>query len=123
MMYTVKLDPDAADLLVANILRDCIESDFFDDDKPLLDALVQVHNYFSTPDKHIQPAGDAPEETRKGSFTKEEDDYLRWAHEQRLGIEEMAATLNRPYGTVGKRRFDLGLKYHRWYVRAGEGDA
>jgi len=123
MMYTVKLDQDSADALVADILRETIETDTLDSEPELLAALIEVHNYFSVPDKHIQLAEDDPEETRKGSFTEEEDDYLRWAHEQRLGIEEMAATLNRPYGTVGKRRFDLGLKYHRWYVRSGEEDA
>ena len=60
MSYTVKLDPDAADLLVANILREAIENNYNDDDPEILKALVVVYNFFSVPDKHIQlPEEDA----------------------------------------------------------------
>ena len=54
MSYTVKLDPDEADLLVANILREAIENNYNDDDPEILKALVVVHNFFSVPDQHIQ---------------------------------------------------------------------
>ena len=55
MSYTLSLDPDAADLLVAIILRDTIESDYLEeaDDDKLQESLIRVHNYFSVPDKHI----------------------------------------------------------------------
>ena len=123
MSYIVKLDQDAADHLVALILRDTIEHDTIESEPELLAALIEVHNYFSVPDQHIQLSDEEPEAERKGSFTEEEDDYLRWAHEQKLGIEEMAATLGRPYGTVGYRRYQLGLKYHRWVNRTFKEDS
>ena len=54
MSYTIKVDPDAADLLVANILREAIENNYNDDDPEILKALVVVYNFFSVPDQHIQ---------------------------------------------------------------------
>lgn len=54
MSYTVKLDPDSADLLVADILRNTIETDTLHGEPELLAALIEVHNYFSVPDKHIE---------------------------------------------------------------------
>lgn len=56
MSYTVKLDQDAADMLVTIVLREAIEADYMEDadDDKLLDSLIRVHNYFSVPDQHIK---------------------------------------------------------------------
>jgi hypothetical protein len=59
--YTVDISYETADSLVTDMLRQTIESDCFEEGDQMLTWMVEVHNYFCPPDKHIELANEVDE--------------------------------------------------------------